>query len=136
MTRIVKEFQFTARALEKVHQDRRVAFRQSLHETQEVEVHHLGQDLGVRHELQDAGSHLAPEVEKNRSGQKLSLVLGCRHGDGLLEVDGPQLAEDEGVEERAHVHHGRLGLLGKPSKDNLNLLRKFHAVYKLQGAQT
>ena len=64
-------------------------------------------------------SHLSPKVEEDAGGEDLLLVLGRQERDGLLEVDRPQLAENEGVEERAHVHHRRLGLLREPSQDYL-----------------
>ena len=63
--------------------------------------------------------HLSPEVEEDAGGEHLLLVLGRQKSDGLLEVDCPQLAEDEGVEERAHVHHRRLGLLREARQDHL-----------------
>ena len=46
--------------------------------------------------------------------------LGVAGGGDVLQVDGPQLGEDEGVEEGAHVHHGGLALLSKPRQDNLS----------------
>ena len=94
--------------------------------------------LGVGDELQDARSHLHPEVQEDTGGQQLLLLcrycrycryfrycrycryLGVAGGGDVLQVDGPQLGEDEGVEEGAHVHHGGLALLSKPRQDNLS----------------
>ena len=46
--------------------------------------------------------------------------LGVAGGGDILQIDGPQLGEDEGVEEGAHVHHGGLALLREPRQDNLS----------------
>ena len=100
--------------------------------------------LGVGDELQDARRHLHPEVQEDAGGQQLLLLcrycrysryfrycrysryfrycryLGVAGGGDVLQVDGPQLGEDEGVEEGAHVHHGGLALLREPRQDNLS----------------
>ena len=65
---------------------------------------------------------LAPKVEQDASRQDLRLVPGLRHDDGLFQVDGPQLAEDEGVKEGAHVDHRRLALLGEPGQNHLDVV--------------
>lgn len=61
------------------------------------------------HELEDAGSHTAPELQTGQDGDRAELVLVLvligRDGRGLLAVDGPQLGEHEGVEQRTHVQH-------------------------------
>ncbi len=59
------------------------------------------------HELEDAGSDAAPELQAREDGARGELVLVLIGGDGrgLLAVDGPQLSEHEGVEQRAHVQH-------------------------------
>ena len=75
-------------------------------------------NLGVRHELQDAGSNLHPEVEEDAGRQEL-LLLGVTSGSDVLQVDCPQLGEDERVEQRAHVHHTRLALLSEPRQYHL-----------------
>lgn len=66
----------------------------------------------VGHELQDAGRDPAPELQagEDGAGRELVLVLIQQGGRGrrLLAVDGPELGEHEGVEERAHVQHRRL----------------------------
>lgn len=66
----------------------------------------------MRHELQDAGCNPTPELEAGEDGAGgklgLILVLQGRSGGRLLAVDGPQLGEHEGVEQRAHVQHRRL----------------------------
>ena len=67
--------------------------------------------------------HLSPEVEEDAGGEYLLLVLGRQKSDGLLEVDSPQLAEDKGVEERAHVNHRSLRLLSEPGQDYLKMTR-------------
>ena len=46
--------------------------------------------------------------------------LGVAGGGDVLQVDGPQLGEYEGVEEGAHVHHGGLALLREPRQDHLS----------------
>lgn len=65
------------------------------------------------HELQDAGCYPTPELQASEDGAGgklgLVLVLQGRSGGRLLAVDGPQLGEHEGVEQRAHVQHRRLG---------------------------
>ena len=91
--------------------------------------------LGVGDKLQDARRHLHPEVQEDAGGQQLLLLcrycrycryfrycrcLGVAGGGDVLQVDGPQLGEDEGVEEGAHVHHGGLALLSEPRQDNLS----------------
>lgn len=64
------------------------------------------------HELQDAGRDPTPELQtrEDGTGGELCLVLveRGRSGSRLLAVDGPQLCEHEGVEQRAHVQHRRL----------------------------
>lgn len=66
----------------------------------------------MRHELQDAGRDPTPELQagEDGAGGELCLVLveQGRSGGRLLAVDGPQLREHEGVEQRAHVQHRRL----------------------------
>lgn len=65
------------------------------------------------HELQDARCNPTPELQagEDGTGGKLRLVLvhQGRSSGRLLAVDGPQLGEHEGVEQRAHVQHRRLG---------------------------
>lgn len=67
----------------------------------------------VGHELQDAGCNPTPELQASEDGAggKLCLVLvqQGRSSGCLLAVDGPQLGKHEGVEQRAHVQHRRLG---------------------------
>jgi len=55
----------------------------------------------VGHELEDAGSDAAPELQAREDGARGELVLVLIGGDGrgLLAVDGPQLGEHEGVEQ-------------------------------------
>lgn len=64
------------------------------------------------HELQDAGRDPTPELQTREDGAggelRLVLVERGRSGRRLLAVDGPQLREHEGVEQRAHVQHRRL----------------------------
>ena len=69
--------------------------------------------------LQNTRGHLHPEVQEDAGWQEL-LLLGVARGVDVLQVDGPQLGEDEGVEEGAHVHHGGLALLREPRQDNLS----------------
>ena len=71
--------------------------------------------------LEYARRHLHPEVQEDAGGEEL-LLLGVAGGVDVLQVDGPQLGEDEGVEEAAHVDHAGLALLGKPGQDHLNIL--------------
>ena len=73
------------------------------------------------HKLQDTGSDLHPEVQEDAGGQEL-LLLGVPAGVDVLQVHGPQLGEDEGVEETAHVDHAGLTLLGEPHQDDLNVV--------------
>ena len=75
--------------------------------------------LGVRYKLEYPGSDFNPEVEEDARSQELFL-LGVTRGTDVLQVDSPQLGEDEGVEEGAHVHHGGLALLREPRQDNLS----------------
>ena len=71
--------------------------------------------------LEYARRHLHPEVQEDAGGEEL-LLLGVAGGVDVLQVDGPQLGEDEGVEEAAHVDHAGLALLGKPHEDDLNMI--------------
>ena len=73
-----------------------------------MEVNHFCQDLGVRHKLKYAWGNFSPEIKEDRSRQNLTLIFWCCHGDGLFQVNCPQLAENEGVEEGAHVNDGGL----------------------------
>lgn len=65
------------------------------------------------HELQDAGCNPTPELQASEdgTGRKLGLVLVQQGWSSscLLAIDGPQLGKHEGVEQRAHVQHRRLG---------------------------
>lgn len=67
----------------------------------------------MRDQLQDAGGHLAPEVKEDAHGEVVGLGAGRVAAGALLQVHGPQLAKDEGVEQGAHVQHRCLGLLRK-----------------------
>ena len=51
--------------------------------------------------------------------KKADLVIGV--GLDILEVESPELAQDEGVEETAHVHNTRLALLSKANQNYLNV---------------
>ena len=86
--------------------------------------------------LQNARSDLDPEVQEDAGREEL-LLLGVARGGDILQVDSPQLGEDERVEQRApsdyfgftfkaiydgcysHVYYTGLTLLCKPSQDNL-----------------
>lgn len=67
--------------------------------------------FGVRDQLQDARRDLAPEVKEDAHGEVVGLGAGRVAAGALLQVHGPQLAEDESVEQGAHVQHRGLGLL-------------------------
>lgn len=49
-------------------------------------------------DLQDARHQLAPEVQQDAGGGVVRLAARRRRRRQLLQVQGPQLAEDEGVE--------------------------------------
>lgn len=54
----------------------------------------------MRDQLQNARSDLDPEVQEDAGGEEL-LLLGVASGGHVLQVDSPQLGEDERVEQRA-----------------------------------
>ena len=88
--------------------------------------------------LEYARRHLHPEVQEDAGGEEL-LLLGVAGGVDVLQVDGPQLGEDEGVEEAAHVDHAGLALLGKPHEDDLNMIGNVTGClqrYRLTGGAT
>ena len=51
-------------------------------------------------QLQNARSDLDPEVQEDAGREEL-LLLGVTRGGHILQVDSPQLGEDERVEQRA-----------------------------------
>ena len=50
--------------------------------------------------LQNTRSDLDPEVQEDAGGEEL-LLLGVAGGGNVLQVYGPQLGQNEGVEQRA-----------------------------------
>ena len=50
--------------------------------------------------LEYARRHLHPEVQEDAGGEEL-LLLGVAGGGNVLQVYGPQLGQNEGVEQRA-----------------------------------
>lgn len=61
--------------------------------------------------LQDAGHQLAPEVEKDTNGGVVRLAAWSGAIGHLLEIQRPQLAQDERVEQRIHALRRGFGLL-------------------------
>ena len=52
------------------------------------------------HKLQNTRGHFHPEVQEDAGGEEL-LLLGVAGGGNVLQVYGPQLGQNEGVEQRA-----------------------------------
>lgn len=50
--------------------------------------------------MQNTRSDLDPEVQEDAGGEEL-LLLGVAGGGNVLQVYGPQLGQNEGVEQRA-----------------------------------
>ena len=50
--------------------------------------------------MQNTRSDLDPEVQEDAGGEEL-LLLGVAGGGNILQVYGPQLGQNEGVEQRA-----------------------------------
>ena len=80
----------------------------------------------MRDKLEYSRCDLDPEVEEDARGQEL-LLLGVSCGTDIFQVDRPQLGEDEGVEEAAHVNHRGLAQLSKPGQDDLDVVSNMTA---------
>lgn len=65
----------------------------------------------VGHELEDAGGHPAPELQRRQDRREAELVLTLDAGGygTLFAVYGPELSKDKCMEEGTHVQHGGLG---------------------------
>ena len=77
----------------------------------------------MRHQLEYSWRHLGPEVSQD--GQRGGMLLvgrGCLTGRDHLQIHGPQLAQDERVEQGAHVEDRGLALLGEPGQNHLDVV--------------
>lgn len=77
----------------------------------------------MANKLQYLRRYFAPEIRQGQRALLKLLTAGWILCRDVLAVHRPQLAEDEGVKERRHVQHGRLGLLGEAGQDRLDPLR-------------
>lgn len=74
-------------------------------------------------QLQDPRRDLGPEVRQDEDPLDVRFASRWILGRDVLRVHGPELTQDEGIEQGAHVDDRGFGLLRESGQNDLNVFR-------------